>query len=306
MPTAQPKTAVITGAAGTLGRALCRRLARDGWQLAITDIDLPRAESVLDEVRALGGDGIALPLDVTDRDQWCEIRDRLQSQWPRLDLLVNNAGIGASGTTEETSLDVWQTVLDVNLLGAVHGCQVMLPWLKDNADGGHILNTASYAGLLSPPSMAAYNVSKAGVIALSETLHGELENHNVGVTVLCPGFFSSGLIARGRFQNRFAQRIGLRLARKSDFTADDIAERAVTAMAKNQLYVVHGRRARWLWRLKRLWPGSYHKLTRRSLARYMQKVEAAEQKRTTSTATKESVDAASAIGNDRPLARPSR
>lgn len=254
------RTGVITGSASGLGRALAVRLARDGWRLALADVDDERNLETLRLVERAGGEGRCERLDVTRLDQWCALHDRLRADWPQLDLLANNAGVAGAGDVGAFPMSEWRRLLDVNLYGVIHGCHVFVEWLKSHPRHSHIINTASAAAFAAAPSMAAYNVSKAGVLALSETLAAELRPHRVGVTVLCPGFFLTSLVDQGHFERERQRELALERMKESSLTAEDVAEFAVQAMHRRRLYVVIGARARWLWRLKRWNPMLYLRL----------------------------------------------
>ena len=264
-----PRSGIVTGAAGGLGRALAVRLARDGWRLALADLDEAGLTETLLLVQNAGGQGHCELLDVTNAVAWEQLRDRLQSRWPRLDLLVNNAGVCGAGAVGEFPLDDWQWILDTNLNGPIYGCHAMVPWLVEGqgqlASPCYVLNIASVAGLVSPPTMGAYNVAKAGLIALSETLFHELHPRGLGVTVACPGFFQSQLIPCGRFSSEQTRRRAEEFSATARLSADGVADRAVRAMYRRKLYVVDGLRARLLWRLKRFLPGLFHRLLSASI-----------------------------------------
>jgi NAD(P)-dependent dehydrogenase (short-subunit alcohol dehydrogenase family) len=256
----QPRTAILTGAASGLGRALAVRLAKDGWQLALADVDTERAHETLILVEKAGGSGQVERLDVADPAQWAPLVEKLRQQWPQLDLLVNNAGVCGAGDVGDFPLEDWQWLLGVNLHGVIYGCHTCLPWLKQNPNGAHIINTASIAAFLAAPTMGAYNVAKAGVLALSETMYAELAPQGIGVSVVCPGFFQSGLLEKGRFMHEFGRELAADYMRNSPFTADHVADAAVRAMYRKKFYVIEGRRARWLWRVKRSMPLGFIKL----------------------------------------------
>lgn len=258
---------ILTGAAGGLGRALAVRLAQDGWQLALTDLDEAGLAETLELVEAVGGQGHCELLDVTDARAWTQLRDRLQDRWPRLDLLVNNAGVCGAGPIGEFPLEDWQWILDTNLQGPIYGCHTMVPWMTEQGGTTYVMNIASVAGLIAPPSMGAYNVAKAGLIALSETLYNELYPQGHGVTVVCPGFFRSNLIPNGRFSNARGRQQAEEFNSSARITAEWVADRAVRAMYRRKLYVVDGLRARLLWRFKRLLPGVFHRLLSTWIAR---------------------------------------
>lgn len=262
----EPRNAIVTGAASGLGRAIAVRLARDGWRVALADINEGGARETLELVRAVGGHGQVERLDVTQPGEWQALCDRLQVQWSQLDLLVNNAGVAGSGEVGQFSLDDWRWLLDVNLYGAIYGCHTFVDWLKRNPRGSHLVNVASLAGLLSAPTMAAYNASKAGVVSLSETLHAELKQHGVGVTVLCPGFFSTGLLTCARFSSDDQRGVAERSMEAAAFSAEDVAEAAVRAIERKQLYVVMPRKGRTWWRIKRWLPAFFARALARRFA----------------------------------------
>ncbi len=254
------RTAIVTGGASGLGRALCCRLARDGWEIAICDIDSSGAAETLRMVRDVGGEGRVEVLDVTDAEAWERLRERLQQDWQQLDLLVNNVGVAVSGEVGRCRLDDWRWIMNANLFSVIHGCHTFVGWLKQNPRGGHLINTASLAAFGSFPGMAAYNVTKAGVVALSETLHSELRPHGVGVTVLCPSFFPTQLIDNGRFTSDEDRRIAQGEFSRTRLTADGVADAAVKAMHARRLYVVLPAKGRLIWWLKRLSPGLFFRL----------------------------------------------
>jgi short-subunit dehydrogenase len=248
------RTAVVTGAASGLGRAIALQLAREAWQVIVSDIDLAGAERVVAEIIADSGQARANRLDVASQADWEALRDELQESHRHLDLLVNNAGIGCAGEVGQFSLDDWHAVIDVNLCGAINGCHTMIDWLKDNPRGGHIVNVASIAAIASGPTMAAYNATKAAVLSLSETLYVELRPHNVGVTVACPGFFRTNILANGRFSSD-AQRSAAEIyMRQATVSAEQVAAAVVRAVERRRLYVILPLRARIVWWLKRLAP----------------------------------------------------
>ncbi|MGI9428121.1 MAG: SDR family NAD(P)-dependent oxidoreductase [Bythopirellula sp.] len=266
--------ALVTGAGSGLGRAFCLRLAREGWHVAVTDIDLVAAEKTKALLVAAGGNGQVELLDVTSGDAWRRLAERLRCDWPRLDLLINNAGICASGEIGEASLENFQRVMEVNFDGVLLGCHTMVPWLRETGPPGHIVNIASIFGLVAPASMGAYNTSKAGVVALSETLDCELKSHGIGVTVVAPGFFESQLIRRGQFATEQQQQIAEQYLQKAQLTADEVVEHTLAAVRRKQLYVVLGRKARWIWRLKRWMPSRFAKLMAWRYARKLRKCNA--------------------------------
>lgn len=231
-------------------------LARSGWRLAL--VDLPgaavRCMEIADVARAHGGDAIVEPLDVRDAAAWRRLHDRLRGEWPACDLLVNGAGVGAAGLVGTLPESQWRRVIDTNLIGTALGCETFLPWLQSHPGRSHLVNVASIAGIIAPASMASYSASKAGVIALSESIAAECRRGRPGVTIVCPGFFRSGLLDTWHFTSAVEAREAARRMDGTRWTAEDVAERVLAAVRRDRRYVVVGRTARWLWRLKRLAP----------------------------------------------------
>lgn len=253
---------VVTGAGGGLGRALCLAVARRGARLIASDLDVDAAEETCRLARDAGaGDARAIRCDVTNVDDVEALAAEADRAYGGTDLLANNAGVGAGGCVGEISLADWKFTLDVDLWGVIHGCHVFVPRMKKQRKG-HILNVASAAGLLCSPRMAPYNVAKAGVVALSETLAAELSGHAVGVTVLCPTFFRTNIIRNGRFTNPKLREIGEGLLARSKMSADDVARFALDKADRNELYAVPMADGRWMWRLKRAAPGAFQRIAR--------------------------------------------
>jgi len=256
-PVDRRKTALVTGSAGTLGRAFAVALARRGYFVALVDLNEAENRETLGLVEAAGGAGLCRSYDVCSADDWRALHDELRSLRPQLDLFVNSAGVAGAGEFGRYSLDDWQWLLDTNLKSVVVGCHTFVDWLKQNAGGAHIINVASIAGFAALPTMAAYNVSKAGVVALSETLRIELAPARVGITVVCPGFFRSGLLERARMTTQAERDFTEKAMSESRFTADDVAAAALEGVDRNEPYVILPRRARSLWRFKRWFPNAY-------------------------------------------------
>lgn len=250
---ADRRNAIVTGSAGGLGRALAVRLARQGYRLALIDINDDGNRETAAAVGAAGGDSRCEHVNVTDAEQWQTLHDRLRREWPRIDLLVNNAGIAGAGDVGDFPLDQWERMLDVNLRAAILGCHTFAPWLKEQG-AGHVVNVASFAAFACLPGMAAYNVSKAGVLALSETLRIEWAPRGIGVTAICPGFFPTSLLQSAYMHTQQHRDFAQRAMNQARISPDDVAVAIVAAVERNLPYVVLPRRARLYWRLKRFAP----------------------------------------------------
>ena len=155
----------ITGAGSGFGAALAHHYALEGWKVAVTDINEERALKTLLELEQYGGDHFSMLLDITNPGHWQQLEDAVTHQWGGLEVLVNNAGVAAAGNVEDTSIEDWDWVLDIDLMGVVRGCHQFAGLMK-RQKSGHIVNISSFAGLASLPFITAYGVAKAGVVAL--------------------------------------------------------------------------------------------------------------------------------------------
>jgi len=192
------KVAVVTGGASGIGLALARRFATEGMKLVVADIEgatLDAAMATLPE----GTEVAATVCDVSQPDQVVALRDLAVDRFGAAHVVCNNAGVGSGGAMATVPLADWEWVLGVNLWGVIHGVRAFLPLLEEQGEG-HIVNTASVAGLFAAPFMGPYNVSKYGVVALSETLSQELSlsSSPVGVSVLCPSWVKTNIATSGR------------------------------------------------------------------------------------------------------------
>lgn len=255
--------AVVTGAASGLGRAISLELAKRGGRVLVCDLHLERGRETAKLVKEAGGVAEVLRCDVTKVDDLVSASDHVERLWGGTDLLVNNAGVAAGGHVGEISLQDWDWIMRVNLWGVIHGCHVFVPKMKARRSG-FVLNVASSAGIASLPEMASYNVTKAGVIALSETLYAELAPFNIGVSVLCPTFFETNLLESFRSPASRQRRLAEAMFKRSKFTAEQIAVAGLRGLESEQLITIPQADGRWMWRAKRLLPGIYHRLVGKS------------------------------------------
>lgn len=183
---------VITGAGSGIGRATARAFAREGAKLHLCDLNPERIEKVGEEVRALGAEVHTYVVDVSDREAMARFAEAVYAQAGRVDVLHNNAGIAVGAPIEKHSLADWEKVLAVNLWGVIYGMHFFVPRMIAQG-GGHIVNTASGAGLCGLPGLAAYTTSKFAVVGLSETAGLELDRYGLRVTALCPGIIATNI-----------------------------------------------------------------------------------------------------------------
>lgn len=183
------RVAVITGAASGIGRGLAEHAAQLGMRLVLSDLDEVNLQTLCASLNARGVEVLACVTDVSDPQQVDQLRDAALTRFGEVDLLFNNAGVMQTGFSWELTDAQWQRMLKINLQGVINGIRSFVPLLLGQGRPAHVVNTASIAGLLSSPMMAPYSVTKQAVVALSETLHYELEllQAQVSVSVLCPG-----------------------------------------------------------------------------------------------------------------------
>ena len=244
---------VITGAGGGFGRALALELAGRGAHLVLSDIDVNGVDETARLARDSGAQSArAMRCDVTKID---EVKALAASCEGPIDLVVNNAGVSSAGNIGELPIEDWRWTLEVDLFGVINGCHAFVPILRSQGHG-HVLNIASCAGLLCAPMMGAYNVAKAGVVALSETLNAELVGTKVKVTVLCPMFFQTNIARSGRVADAKARAAFEGLVTKGP-TAEAIARSAIASVDHGDLYGIPMADGRWLWRLKRMAPQTF-------------------------------------------------
>lgn len=250
---------VITGAGGGFGRAIALELARRGAHLLLSDVDVAGVEETARLALAAGAQAArGMRCDVT---QIADVEALADACERPVDLVVNNAGVSSAGRIGELPIADWRWTLEVDLLGVIHGCHVFVPMLRSQGQG-HVLNVASAAGLLSAPMMGAYNVAKAGVVALSETLAAELVGTAIGVTVLCPTFFKTNIVKSGRFTDEKTRATAEGLVERGK-TAEAVARAALASVERGRLYALPMADARWLWRVKRAVPALFSSMAGR-------------------------------------------
>jgi NAD(P)-dependent dehydrogenase (short-subunit alcohol dehydrogenase family) len=188
------KVAVVTGAASGIGLAVCRKAVAEGMRVVMADVEEQALRSAADDLAGAGAEVLPVVTDVADAASVAALRDAAVRRFGAVHLVHNNAGVSASGPVWSVPEEDWRWVIGVNLWGVVHGIRAFVPLLVDQGEG-HVVNTGSLAGLLTPPFMGVYNATKHAVVAISETLHKDLQvaGSPVGVSVLCPGFVRTGI-----------------------------------------------------------------------------------------------------------------
>ncbi len=256
MSEAEHWTVLITGGGAGLGAAMARKFAEAGWTPIVADLDEARANEVAAEI---GGDAVAMQMDVTSESDWQRVGDDIAKRFGALDVLINNAGVAVGGSLEETSIEDWRWVMDIDLMGVVIGCKTFAPLMRERGSG-HIINVASFAGFAAAPGINAYGTAKAGVIAMSEMLRAELADTGVEVSVLCPAFVKTRLTESMRAPDKGYHRRVERWMEKSGVSADDVADVVLGAVEKPRFMLLTHGNTRWLHRMRRWLPETYHGL----------------------------------------------
>ena len=258
MALATTPRAVVTGGGSGLGRAFSVALARRGGKVLIADMNTDTGEETAALVRAEGGAAAVVRCDVSRKEDVYALPEHMIQHFGGTDIVFNNAGVAAGGPVEEIPVGDWEWLMGINLWGVIYGCLAFLPHFQAQRSG-HYVNIASAAGLISGPRLAPYNVAKAGVIALSETLGVEFAPHGIGVTVVCPTFVKTNIHKVSRSHGVGTRERGDRLMERAKKTADEVAEIVLRGVERNALYVVPHSDGLWAWRLKRADPEGFYK-----------------------------------------------
>jgi NAD(P)-dependent dehydrogenase (short-subunit alcohol dehydrogenase family) len=246
------KRMMITGAGSGLGREIALRWAREGWQLALSDIADGGLAETLRLVREVGGDGFTQRCDVRDFSQLTALAQACDEKLGGVDVVVNNAGVASGGFFEELSLEDWDWQLSINLMGVVKGCKAFLPLVRSSH--GSIINIASMAALMQGPGMSNYNVAKAGVVALSESLLVELQGQGVQVHVVCPSFFQTNLLDSFRGPTPSMKAAVGKLLDSSPITAAQVADYIYQQVQAGEFMILPHEQGREAWKLKQHQP----------------------------------------------------
>ena len=248
------RTAVITGGASGLGLAMARRFAREGVQLVLADVQADALERTAAEFAAAGTPVLAVRCDVSRPEEVDRLRDEAVARFGAVHILCNNAGVAPGGLAWESTVADWQWCLGVNVYGVIHGLRSFVPLMLAQDDEAHIVNTASVAGLLSPPGMGIYCVSKHAVVTLTECLHHDLAglSDKVKASVLCPAYVPTGIhdsernrpeelrnATQEKSEGDMAREAALRHAVQSGrISAEQVADTVFEAVRDDRFYIL--------------------------------------------------------------------
>ncbi|WP_327728823.1 SDR family oxidoreductase [Streptomyces sp. NBC_00487] len=235
---------LVTGAASGIGRATAFAFAEAGARVVAVDLDTEGAARTAELSRLIGApEAWAETVDVSDERAMEKLAERVATEYGVVDVLVNNAGIGLSGSFLDTTPEDWRKVLDVNLWGVIHGCRLFGRQMAERGQGGHIVNTASAAAYLPSRSLPAYSTSKAAVLMLSECLRAELAGQGIGVSAICPGIVNTNITSTARFagvdaaEEKRRQQKTTRLYGLRNYPPEKVAEAVLRAVVRNQAVV---------------------------------------------------------------------
>ncbi|MFW1648144.1 SDR family NAD(P)-dependent oxidoreductase [Acinetobacter nosocomialis] len=251
--------AVVTGAGSGIGRSFAVELAKRGGSIVCADINLEAAKETVKLIEQLGQKAFAVQCDVGQAEQVQALADQAEQLLDHpVTLIINNAGVGLGGKFDEMSLEDWKWCMHVNLWGVIHGCHAFVPKLKKLGYGA-IINVASAASYTAAPEMSVYNVTKAGVLALSETLSAELRKFNIKVNVLCPTLVPTNIIKNGRIPGRYSKLADHALMNYAMTTSEAVAALTLNRLDRGQLYTTPQIDAKLFWLMKRTSPTLYAK-----------------------------------------------
>lgn len=258
--------AIITGAAGGIGRALAAEMAAQGCTLVLADVDGPLLETTAAELRSAGRSVVARAVDVRDADQVKALVDDAHRDLGRIDFLFNNAGINVCAEIADTSLDDWNHLIDVNLRGVIHGVHAVYPVMR--AQGfGHIVNTSSAAGLIPAAAEGAYAATKHAVVGLSSTLRVEAEVHGVRISVVCPGLVDTPILKSTKYV-KLDPRAIVAASPQKPIEPKKAAAMILRGVERNDFYIILTATVHALWRLNRFAPRSSLRLHRIAIDRF--------------------------------------
>ena len=243
MDSFRDRVAVVTGGGSGIGRALAEALAREGARVVVADVEEAAARAVAEAITGRGGEALPVRVDVADLGQMHALADRAFARFGAVHLLCNNAGVALHGPRQEMTHRDWEWVLGVNLWGVIHGLEAFLPRMIAQGPPGHVVNTASMAGLIASQGLGVYNASKYAVVGISETLVKDLRPHGIGVSVLCPMGVSTRI--RESARNRPAPLRNAETPALADLELigkyldpDAVAAMVLAAVRANRLYVI--------------------------------------------------------------------
>ncbi|MED5332355.1 MAG: SDR family oxidoreductase [Pseudomonadota bacterium] len=250
---------LITGGATGLGQAIALKWAEkwagkdEGLDICIADINQERGDETVNTLSAQGANAFYIHCDITSENDVQTLANTLENRWGGVDIVFNNAGVASGGSLLDESIEQWQWVFDINVLGMVRVSRALLPLMREQG-GGYFINIASQAGLTPIPYMGSYNAVKAAVVSFSETMKLELAPDNIDVSVVCPSFFKTNLDESMRSSNPASHKMLDKFFAKADMTKEDVAESIFQQVDKKQFLILTHKLGKRAFLLKKLLP----------------------------------------------------
>jgi NAD(P)-dependent dehydrogenase (short-subunit alcohol dehydrogenase family) len=262
------KAVLVTGAGSGIGRETALLFASLGARLFLVDVNDEGNEQTRGMIEANGGQADTFHADVSDEDSMASLADAVHARVPAVDILVNNAGIGSGGGFLDASLGTWRKVMDINVMGVVHGCHFFLPAMVKRGEGGHVVNLASAAAFLAAAEMPVYATSKFAVLGLSESLRADMAKHGIGVSAICPGIINTPIVGSTIMEGDMGADAGVRekivrFYEKRNYTPDKVARAIVDAVRRNTGVKPVSPESWAMYYSKRLMPGLLGRLAQR-------------------------------------------
>jgi len=244
------KTAFITGGASGIGLSMAKSFLGAGMRVVIADVDEKALAAAAKALKGANTELLTVQLDVTDRQQFAAVADKVEAEFGAVDVLCNNAGVYRGGTIDKVTYEDWDWVMGVNVGGVVNGVQTFVERMKARGTGGHIVNTSSMAGMTTSPGLGVYNASKFAVVGMSEAMQGDLAEDNIGVSVLCPGMVRTRILESERTRpddfepgDQTAETAAkehnelMQMAMGTGIDPDEVGEMVLQGVKANQLYL---------------------------------------------------------------------
>lgn len=246
---------LITGAGSGLGKAIALLYGSNGDEVCVSDMNSAAAEEVASLINSNGGTAFTCACDITDQNDVDQLAEQITQRWGSLDVLVNNAGVATAGSIESESMEQWQWVLDINLLGHVRMTKAMISLLRSSTKvKKNIINIASQAGITCGPGMGSYSVTKAAMVSFSETSYLEFMADNIHVSAVCPAFFDTNLNTSLRTDDVGMKSVVDKLIKKSGISADEIAKKIMDGVQADKFLIITHKQGRKVHYLKRFLP----------------------------------------------------
>lgn len=250
------RNVLITGAASGLGKAMAQLFVEKNYNVLVVDIQDESGRAFVEEIKQQGYQAEYYHCNIGSIEDIESLYKEVQDNHQKIDVLINNAGVASAGTLPQTTYEEWQRLISLDLMSVIYITKAFLPLIKQNQQA-HIVNIASFAGIALMPGMMSYNVAKSGVIAFSETLHGELNQYGIGVSVACPAFFPTNLVESMDSASDKTKSFVEKQMKNSCVSAEDVAKDIYVGIQKKQFMIISHKDSRIQYFLKRLFPNVF-------------------------------------------------